>query len=199
MKKTGAREKIRSSRRGRSLITVDCRGSRVDCNGSSSARDTRATTVPAASEFISHAIRVPLQRKTKTTKKAFANYSGFSRSCRAHSPQRIRFPLNHAKGQNRREGELRLERDMKMRCPFLIGILCGVMMAAAVAFALAIPANNNHWRVEIVNRGGAAWYLDKDGNLGWMWIAQPVPDRGQSGPHFVPRPRPSSDSSLDRL
>ena len=86
-----------------------------------------------------------------------------------------------------------------MRCPFLIGILCGVMMAAAVAFALAIPANNNHWRVEIVKHGGAAWYLDRDGNLGWMWMVQPVSDRGHSVPHFSPRPRRASDSSLERL
>ena len=82
---------------------------------------------------------------------------------------------------------------------FLIGILCGVMLAAAVTFALAIPANNDHWRVEIVNRGGATWYLDKEGNLGWMWIAQPISERGHSAPAIPPRARRASDSSLERL
>ena len=83
-----------------------------------------------------------------------------------------------------------------MRCLFLIGILCGVMLAAAVTFALAIPANNVHWRVEIVKRGGGAWYWDKNGNLGWMWIAQPISERGHSAPVIIgPRARRSSDFS----
>ena len=83
---------------------------------------------------------------------------------------------------------------------FLIGILCGVMLAAGVTFALTIPATNDHWRVEIVNRGGAAWYVDKEGNLGWMWIAQPVSDRNRSAPVIPSRPRRASDSSsLERL
>ena len=87
-----------------------------------------------------------------------------------------------------------------MRCPFLIGILCGVMLAAAVTFALTIPATNNHWRVEIVKRGGGAWYWDKNGNLGWMWIAQPISERGHSAPVIIaPRARRSSDSPGDRL
>jgi hypothetical protein len=57
---------------------------------------------------------------------------------------------------------------------FLIGILCGVIMAAAVTFFVAIPANNDHWRVEVVKRGGGTWYFDKNGRLGWMWTAEPV-------------------------
>jgi hypothetical protein len=85
---------------------------------------------------------------------------------------------------------------MKMKCPFLIGILCGVMMAAAVTFTLTIPATNDHWRVEITKRGGGDWYIDKEGNLGWIWIAQPVSERGQSAPAH---PRRASDSSLKRL
>jgi len=85
---------------------------------------------------------------------------------------------------------------MKMKCPFLIGILCGVMMAAAVTFTLTIPATNNHWRVEITKRGGGDWYIDKEGNLGWMWIAQPVSERCHSAPAH---PRRASDSSLKRL
>jgi hypothetical protein len=86
---------------------------------------------------------------------------------------------------------------MKMKCPFLIGILCGVMLAAAVAFTLTIPATNDRWRAEIVNRGGGTWYVDKEGNIGWMWIAQPVSERGHSAPAH-PR-RASNPSSLDRL
>jgi hypothetical protein len=62
----------------------------------------------------------------------------------------------------------------KMRRMFLYGILCGVMMAAALTFFVAIPANNDHWRVEIVKRGGGTWYFDKDGHLGWMWTVEPV-------------------------
>jgi len=48
-------------------------------------------------------------------------------------------------------------------------------MAAAVTFTLAIPANNDHWRVEIVKRGGGTWYFDRNGHLGWMWTVQPIP------------------------
>jgi hypothetical protein len=59
---------------------------------------------------------------------------------------------------------------------FLIGMLCGVMMAAAVTFFVAIPANNDHWRMEIVKRGGGTWYFDKNGKLGWKWTVEPVSD-----------------------
>ncbi len=55
-----------------------------------------------------------------------------------------------------------------------MGILCGVILAAVVIFTLTIPATNNQWRAEIVNRGGAAWYFDNKGNLRWMWTAQPT-------------------------
>ena len=123
-----------------------------------------------------------------------------ARNCRVRTPQRIRLRLNYPKGQGRSEGECRLERDMKMKCPFLIGILCGVMMAAVVAFTLTIPATNNHWRVEITKRGGGDWYIDKDGNLGWKWLVEPVSDyHGRSMPYLVPHPRRASDSSLERL
>jgi len=54
-----------------------------------------------------------------------------------------------------------------MKLSFLIGILCGVIMAAAVTFTLAIPGNNDHWRAEIVDHGGGARYLDRNGNIGW--------------------------------
>jgi len=86
-----------------------------------------------------------------------------------------------------------------MRFVFLSGILCGVIMAAAVTFTLAIPANNDHWRVEIVKRGGGSWYFDRNGHLGWMWTVQPIPEGGRPAAIIVPRSRPSSDSSRQRL
>ena len=63
-----------------------------------------------------------------------------------------------------------------MRRIFLVGILCGVMIAAAVTFAIAIPANNIHWQAEIVKRGGGDWYFDKNGHIGWMWTVEPTSD-----------------------
>ena len=44
----------------------------------------------------------------------------------------------------------------KMINVFLGGVLCGVIIAAVVTFTLAIPGNNNQWRAEIFDRGGAA-------------------------------------------
>jgi hypothetical protein len=49
-------------------------------------------------------------------------------------------------------------------------------MAAAVAFVFAIPANSDHWRMEIWKRGGAAWTYDKNGHLGWKWTVEPTYD-----------------------
>jgi hypothetical protein len=63
-----------------------------------------------------------------------------------------------------------------MRRIFLIGVLCGVIITAALTFAFAIPANTFHWRMEIWKRGGGAWYFDKNGNISWMWTVKPVPD-----------------------
>ena len=54
-------------------------------------------------------------------------------------------------------------------------MLCGVMITAAVTFVLAIPANNDHWRMEISKRGGAVWIFDKNGYLRWTWTVEPVP------------------------
>src|SRR5437773_9542551 len=59
---------------------------------------------------------------------------------------------------------------------FLIGNLCGVIMAAAVTFAFAIPANSDYWRMEIWKRGGAAWTFDKNGHLSWTWTVKSIPD-----------------------
>jgi hypothetical protein len=57
---------------------------------------------------------------------------------------------------------------------FLIGMLSGVMIAAAFTYVFAIPANNHHWRMEIWNRGGAAWTVDQTGHFGWKWLVEPT-------------------------
>jgi len=59
---------------------------------------------------------------------------------------------------------------------FLIGMLCGVMITAAFTVVFAIPANSDHWRWEIWQRGGAAWTYDKNGHVGWKWMVDPIPD-----------------------
>jgi len=59
---------------------------------------------------------------------------------------------------------------------FLIGMLFGVMTMAAVTVLFAIPANNFHWQMEIYNRGGAAWTVDKAGHVGWQWMVEPKTD-----------------------
>jgi hypothetical protein len=87
-----------------------------------------------------------------------------------------------------------------MKLSFLSGMLCGVMMAAAVTFTLTIPGTNDHWRIEIVKRGGGTWYVDKNGHMGWMWTVQPISYRGYSPPRIiVPRSRQTTDSPGKRL
>ena len=62
----------------------------------------------------------------------------------------------------------------KMIRLFLSGMLCGVMITAAVTYVFAIPANNYHWQSEIWNRGGAVWTFDmKSGQMGWKWLVEP--------------------------
>ena len=63
-----------------------------------------------------------------------------------------------------------------MRRIFLIGVLCGVMIAAAVTFVFAIPGNSDYWRMEIWKRGGGAWCFDKNGHLSWAWTVKPIPE-----------------------
>ena len=63
-----------------------------------------------------------------------------------------------------------------MKHLFLIGMLCGVMITAAVAYVFAIPANSDYWRMEIWKRGGAEWTVDKNGHSGWQWMVDPIPD-----------------------
>jgi hypothetical protein len=74
----------------------------------------------------------------------------------------------------------------KARRTFLCGILCGVIMAAALTFTVAIPANTTHWQVEIVKRGGGAWYIDTSGHLGWMWTVEPIPHTPREKRVIVP-------------
>ena len=84
--------------------------------------------------------------------------------------------------RNQLDGELRRSDkeirggERKMMRLFLIGMLCGVMVTAAVTYVFALPANSNYWRMEIWKRGGAAWTFDKDGHFGWKWMVEPIPD-----------------------
>ena len=60
---------------------------------------------------------------------------------------------------------------------FLIGMLCGVMITAAVTYVFAIPANSDYWRMEIWKRGGAAWTCRQElAMYGWKWMVEPIPD-----------------------
>jgi hypothetical protein len=79
---------------------------------------------------------------------------------------------------------------MKEKCKaihvFSIGMLCGVIITAAVAFGLAIPANSDYWRMEIWKRGGATWTSDKNGHLSWKWTVEPIPDTPQQKRIIIP-------------
>ena len=59
---------------------------------------------------------------------------------------------------------------------FLLGVLFGVMITAAVTYVFALPANSDYWRMEIYKRGGAAWTVEKNGHIGWKWMVDPMPD-----------------------
>ena len=72
---------------------------------------------------------------------------------------------------------------------FLIGNLCGVIMAAAVTFVFTIPANSDYWRMEIWKRGGGAWLFDKNGHLSWMWTVEPIPETRPAKRIIVPSSR----------
>ena len=76
-----------------------------------------------------------------------------------------------------------------MRRIFLIGVLCGVMITAAVTFAFAIPGNSDYWRMEIWKRGGGAWLFDKNGHLSWAWTVEPIPDTRPAKRIIVPSSR----------
>jgi hypothetical protein len=67
-------------------------------------------------------------------------------------------------------------RNKKMIRLFLNGVLCGVIITAAVTYVLALPANSDYWRMEIYKRGGAEWTVDKSGHIGWKWMVEPILD-----------------------
>jgi hypothetical protein len=69
---------------------------------------------------------------------------------------------------------------------FLVGVLCGVIITAAVAFGLTIPANSDYWRMEIWKRGGGAWTFDKNGHLSWIWTVEPASDAPRQKRVIVP-------------
>ena len=69
---------------------------------------------------------------------------------------------------------------------FLIGNLCGVIMAAVVTFVFTIPANSDYWRMEIWKRGGGAWCFDKNGDLSWIWTVESSSDSGAAKRVIVP-------------
>jgi hypothetical protein len=77
-------------------------------------------------------------------------------------------------------------RQRKMIRLFLSGMLCGVMITAAVTYVFAIPANSTYWRMEIWKRGGAAWTEDKNGHIGWKWMVEPIPDTQPAKRAVVP-------------
>ena len=60
---------------------------------------------------------------------------------------------------------------------YLLGMLSGVILAAAFTFVFTIPANSDYWRMEIWKRGGGAWTMDmRSGHRGWKWMVEPIPD-----------------------
>jgi hypothetical protein len=104
---------------------------------------------------------------------------------------------------NQPDGELRRSNkrtvsNRKMTRLFLIGMLCGVMVTAAVTYAFTLPANSNYWRTEIWKRGGAAWTVDKNGHVGWEWRVEPIPDTPNGAkPAVVPPSR--ANAHTERL
>ena len=85
-------------------------------------------------------------------------------------------------------------RNKKMIRLFLNGVLCGVVITAAFTYLFAIPANSDHWRMEIYQRGGAAYTMDmKSGRTGWKWLAEPIPDTPPKKPATIV---PSSQTNV---
>ena len=73
-----------------------------------------------------------------------------------------------------------------MRRLFLSGMLLGVMITAVFTYVFAIPANSDHWRWEIWQRGGGAWTFDRDGHRSWKWIVEPLKDTPEKKPVVIP-------------
>jgi hypothetical protein len=79
-----------------------------------------------------------------------------------------------------------IAKNRKTMRTYLIGMLCGVMLATAFTYVFAIPANSDYWRMEIYKRGGAAWTVDKNGRGGWKWMVEPIPDDPPQKKAIVP-------------
>ena len=127
---------------------------------------------------VAHELGVSLRtaRKWRARFRTYGDAGLADRSSRPRShPRQIQPAI--ALDAGRHEDGVRLQRRRKEKMSlvdmFLGGILCGVVLAAAVTFAIAIPANNTHWQVEIVKRGGGDWYFDKNGKITWMWTVKP--------------------------
>ena len=85
-------------------------------------------------------------------------------------------------------------RNKKMMRLFLNGVLCGVIITAAFTYLFAIPANSDHWRMEIYQRGGGAYTMDmKSGRTGWKWLVEPIPDTPPKKPATIV---PSSQTNV---
>jgi hypothetical protein len=70
---------------------------------------------------------------------------------------------------------------------YLIGMLCGVLLATAFTYMFAVPANSDYWRMEIYKRGGGAFTMDmKTGRTGWKWMVDPIPDSPPQKPVALP-------------
>jgi hypothetical protein len=83
---------------------------------------------------------------------------------------------------------------MKAIRVFLVGVLCGVIITAMVAFGLTIPGNSDYWRMEIWKRGGGAWTFDKSGHLSWMWTVEPNSETRPAKRIIVPSSRVNTRS-----
>jgi hypothetical protein len=70
-------------------------------------------------------------------------------------------------------------------------MLFGVMIAATVTLVFAIPANSDHWRMEIWKRGGGAWTFDKNGKISWTWTVKPISDTPNKKRVTAPSGQPS--------
>jgi hypothetical protein len=84
----------------------------------------------------------------------------------------------------------RLTGKMRRRI-FLYGVLFGVIITDALTLGYAIPANSDHWRMEIWKRGGGAWTFDKNGRLSWEWTVEPIPDTPSKKRAILPSSQPN--------
>ena len=81
---------------------------------------------------------------------------------------------------------------------FLIGMLCGVMIMAVVTLRSQFRAKRLSLAMEIFNRGGAAWTFDKNGNMSWKWMVEPIPDTPRQKRVTVPASQAASVPSSSK-